>query len=290
MLEGEKLENGIPGHASALAPGVADLTLVVRNLQSEIDFYRELGFIVRKIYSLEGSEIAELGTELNSILKLVEDKEATHPGMNMAGLYHFAILVPDRKSLGEAYLRIGGKGIIFDGFADHGVSEALYLSDPEGNGIEIYSDRPKELWFKESKERIRMTTEPLDIDSLLKETRDYNVHNDTFPKSTKLGHIHLKVTNLQKSIRFYTEVLGLEIKQVIPSAAFVSYSGYHHHIGMNTWESLGGISRKKGFTGLERFTLVADSSVKANMQKNGNDGTMSYLDPDGIEVNVVLPQ
>lgn len=285
------MESGIPGNASASVPGVADLTLIVKDLQSEIDFYKELGFIVRKIDSLEGSEMAELGTELNPILKLIEDKRAINPSMNMAGLYHFAILVPDRKSLGEAYLRIGSRGIIFDGFADHGVSEALYLSDPEGNGIEVYSDRPRALWFKDSRQGIRMTTEPLDIDSLLKETRNYNMQNDTFPKGTKLGHIHLKVTDLKKSIRFYTDVLGLEIKQIIPSAAFVSYSGYHHHIWMNTWESLGGVGRKKGFSGLERFTLVADSSLKAKMQTNGTirDGTMSYIDPDGIEVNVVFP-
>ncbi|MEM0116864.1 MAG: VOC family protein [Conexivisphaerales archaeon] len=281
------MERIVSGSKTEKAPGVAEVELIVKDLEAEVSFYQELGLKLRKKGLYEDLTFAEMGTENSAVLKLVQDKNAMPAPTRMAGLYHFAILLPDRKSLGEAYLRIGNKGIPFDGYADHGVSEALYLSDPEGNGIEIYADKPREKWAFDSKNQIQMTTKPLDIDSILTETKGNRKPNDVFPEGTRIGHIHLKVTDLQRSLEFYTSRLGLELTQKIYSAAFLSYSHYHHHVGMNTWESLGGPARRTGFTGLEQFTLVADSDA---MKKIGfDDKIKTFSDPDGIKIILTAP-
>lgn len=276
----------LPEEPSSNEVGIADVRLVVRDLKVELEFYEQLGLVLLGVIVQEGSKVAQMGTNSGCILRLAENKDARLPDRAMAGLYHFAIRVPKRMDLAETYLRLGMHGIPFEGFADHGVSESLYLSDPEGNGIEIYSDKPRELWKREGKDGISMVTEPLDIDSLLRETRvrGGRSYNGKLPKDTKVGHIHLKVTDLQRSVEFYTRKLGFDLTQRLGSAAFLSYGGYHHHVGMNTWESRGGPKRKEGFLGLDEFSIVADQKVGESLSLGGVSGEeeLSLTDPDGI--------
>lgn len=271
------------------------ISLKAKNLGSMLSFYeRDLGLVARK----RDEEAVELSPSKSAepIIVLRHLPSAERAPDDAPGLYHYALLVPDRRSLAAAYLAIGNAGIIFDGFADHLVSEALYLTDPEGNGIEIYADRTREDWKFDEDGYVDMTTRPLDIDSLLKEVTDTRPDGlKAIADGTKVGHIHLKVTDLQRSISFYRNVMGLDLMRYYESAAFLSAGRYHHHIGMNTWESLGGKPLEKNWAGLEHVTItvprenlnelstmLADSPIAHN---EGN-GQLFISDPDEIELIV----
>jgi len=274
------------------------VSLKVKNLESMLSFYeKDLGLVTRQ----RDKEIIELSPSKSAepIIVLRHVPNAERAPDDAAGLYHYALLVPDRRSLAAAYLAIGNAGIIFDGFADHLVSEALYLTDPEGNGIEIYSDRTRSHWKFDEDGYVDMTTQPLDTDSLLKEVT--NTSRDSLKAiadGTKVGHIHLKVTDLQRSISFYRSVMGLELMRYYGSAAFLSVGRYHHHIGMNTWESLGGKPVEENWASLEHVTItvprenlnelstmLADSPIA---QHEGN-GQLFISDPDEIALIVKSP-
>ena len=161
----------------------------------------------------------------------------------------------------------------FDGFADHLITESLYLRDPENNGIEIYRDRPSEEWPRDTEGRLVMDNLPLNLQSLLSETNNGESNNNIpFPKGGIIGHMHLKVTNLERSIRFYHEKLGLDITADMTSmgAAFFSEGGYHHHVAVNTLYSLDGDIHREDVTGLKNFTIIASdvsfcNSIKSNI-------------------------
>ncbi len=256
-------------------------------------FYeRDLGLTV-----LDRDEaIVQLGPAKSGepILVLQDIPNAEKPPLDAAGLYHYALLVPDRRSLAAAYLSLGNAGVIFDGFADHLVSEALYLTDPEGNGIEIYTDRERGQWKFDEEGHVDMATQPLDLDSLLREVSGLSGDSvKAFPEETRVGHVHLQVTDLQRSTAFYRTMLGLDLMRYYGSAAFLSAGGYHHHVGMNTWETLGGKPAKKSWAGLENFTLTVPqenleelSSMLADSPYVTNQGTgqLFISDPDGIEL------
>lgn len=228
------------------------------------------------------------------ILILHHDEKSTTAPADAAGLYHYALLVPDRKSLATAYLALGTKGVVFDGYADHLVSEALYLTDPEGNGIEIYADRPRGEWKFDEDGVPKMVTLPMDIDSLLREVSGTPSSGSVeLPEDTRIGHMHIRVSNLDQSINFYRDLLGLDLVAYWGSAAFLSAGGYHHHIGMNTWQSLGGPKVKSTWIGLQYFTLkmsritlgLVSSRLNATAFMHGQDSDALYVtDPDGIEL------
>jgi catechol 2,3-dioxygenase len=295
---------------------VGPLTLRVKDLDTMLGFYEgDLGLRANNRYHdpVDNLEVVELvvdgarsaGTN-GPLLILKHDPNASEGSSvaNSAGLYHFAILVADRKSLASTYLAIGNSGVYFEGFADHSVSEALYLRDPESNGIEIYRDRPRSEWKYENDGQLHMDTLALDVDSLLKELSSAERKNPvTFPTGAGIGHIHLKVTNLNKSINFYHGSLGLDIMmyRAEARAAFLSSGGYHHHIGLNTWESLNGKPHKKGEAGLENFTITVsnDATIKAmaarmncpeipSQHEEGRnpDEFMLLTDPDNMEIIV----
>jgi catechol 2,3-dioxygenase len=231
--------------------------LRVNNLEPMLSFYvNEFGL---KVIRRDGNFTAlGCGVATEPVLILDHDRNALRRPADAAGLYHYALLVPDRKSLATAYLSLGNKGVLFDGYADHQVSEALYLNDPEGNGIEIYADKPRSEWKFDEDGEVEMATLPLDLESLIKElppnARQQN--SAAIAEGTRVGHVHLKVTDLQRSIMFYRNVLGLELMRYLGSAAFLSVAHYHHHIGMNTWESLGGPPNQKTWIGINYFALT----------------------------------
>jgi catechol 2,3-dioxygenase len=288
--------------------------LRVKNIDRILRFYEErLGLQMNRRYQVGDDDgggdnlVCELGSKQKSmsnesILILHHDPNAKNAPLRSAGLYHFAILVPDRKSLALTYLSIRNSGLQYDGFADHLVSESLYLKDPENNGIEIYRDRQASEWSHDNEGHINMDTLPLDLNSLVSElNKDEKETAKAFPTGARIGHMHLRVTNLQRSIKFYHEKIGLDITSDWSSmgAAFLSAAGYHHHIGMNTWHSLNGQVHGNGETGLENFTIAIPdrtsfntiesiinrhaSSEQQTKQKTDRNQFLIF-DPDGIQI------
>lgn len=263
------------------------VALRVRNLDSILSFYEsDLGLSVNR----DGAK-CELAPKQGSssyqpLLRLIGDPEALTPAEYSAGLYHYAVVVPDRESLASTFLALGNRGVYFEGFSDHLVSESLYLRDPEGNGIEIYRDRPKE--EESSDGGIAMDTRPLDLDSMIldlsRNAPDLKANPVPFPRGARIGHVHLKVTDIETSKKFYHEKLGMDITvDGLPGACFLSYGGYHHHVGINTWESRGGPPHKEDEAGLESFTLQdPDRDVIDEISSNGDEATV--LDPDAIKI------
>ena len=277
-----------------LDPGLklGPVCLRVNDLELMLSFYeKECGL---RVINRDGNFTAlGCGQSKEPILILDSDEKALRPPADAAGLYHYALLVPDRKSLAAAYLSLGNNGVVFDGYADHNVSEALYLSDPEGNGIEIYADRPRDNWKFQDGE-VQMATQPLDLESLIKEIpKEGNDELTGIVEGTRVGHVHLRVTDLQTSVTFYRNLLGLELTRYLESAAFLSVGGYHHHIGMNTWESLGGPRAQKTSLGLEYFVLnipranlnELSSRLGGNLStQNDGPGRLFVSDPDDINL------
>jgi catechol 2,3-dioxygenase len=198
---------------------------------------------------------ASLGIGERELLVLVEEPGA-RSSAGYTGLYHVALLVPERIDLAR-WLDHGVRDRVpLVGLSDHFVSEALYLSDPDGHGLEIYWDRPREVW--EGRVANRMTTLPLDVESLLGELSDHR--GEPFaglPAGTIVGHVHLKVAAIPESIAFYRDVLGFGLMAALgPQAAFLSAGGYHHHIAGNTWESRGAPPPPAGTAALRHATVV----------------------------------
>jgi catechol 2,3-dioxygenase len=168
------------------------------------------------------------------IIVLSEDRNAAPRPQRSIGLYHLAIRYPGRRELARAYRRLAERGYPISGASDHGVSEAIYLSDPDGNGVELYMDRPRDRWPWRNGQ-VEMETSALDLDSLTDLVADEPVKTKA-PAETDLGHIHLHVADLAEAERFYGEFLGLAVTQrTYPGALFLAAGGYHHHVGVNVW-------------------------------------------------------
>jgi len=201
------------------------------------------------------------------VVELLGDPAAPPAPPRSTGLFHLALLVPDRAELARAVQRVVAGGGRLTGASDHFVSEAVYLRDPEGNGIEIYRDRPREEW-KWSGGEVRMGTVPLDLAAVMAALPDGE--DAGMPEATTMGHVHLQVAELKATEAFYTRELGLEVTvRSYPGALFMSRNRYHHHVGANTWNSAGAPRRPPGARGLEhvevsvpdaRPGLVADPS------------------------------
>lgn len=245
--------------------------LRVSDLARSVDFYgRQLGFALLR---QEGSR-AELGTSEGapSLLILTEHRKASPAPRDAAGLFHAALLFPRRAELG-AWLQIAAQnGVDFDGFSDHGVSEAIYLSDPDGNGLEFYADRPRESW-PFAKGELAMITKPLDVRGLLAE----GARGKPAPMTgASWGHLHLRVRDLERSEAFYRTTLGLEVTQrSYPGARFMATDGYHHHLGLNIW-------------GGPRLPQPADGLglAEATFALAGNASETMKADPDGIHLRL----
>lgn len=213
------------GHA-AIVP--VSVSLRVRSLDRELRFYVDgLGLEPRE---RDGAvELAPPGAP--AVVRLVDAPDAPLRPPATVGLYHLALLVPERRDLGRVVERIREAGIPFEGFADHGVSEAAYLRDPEGNGVELYADRPSEAWPRDD-ESIAMVTRPLDVPALVDEAGG----PAGLPDGTTLGHLHFHVASLEATEAFYGDGLGLAVTQrSYPGALFLASASYHHHVGANTW-------------------------------------------------------
>jgi catechol 2,3-dioxygenase len=229
--------------------GAVELT--VADLDRSLEYWQRqigLGVLARE----DGR--AELGTD-ETLLALVEEPGA-RPADGFTGLYHVALLVPDRPSLARWFAHAARDGVRLTGLSDHDVSEAIYLRDPDRHGIEIYADRPSERWRGQVAQR--MTTLPLDVDDLLGELDDPTAEPfEGLPAGTRVGHVHLRVADVDETVRFYRDVLGFDLTaQVGDTAVFLAAGGYHHHLGANTWESRGAPPAPAGSATLRYATIV----------------------------------
>ena len=226
--------------------------LTVSDLGQSLGYYREaIGLEVLE----EGEGRGALGTGERTLLVLTEEPGA-QPADGRTGLYHFALLVPERHQLARWLAHAARDQVPMTGLSDHFVSEALYLRDPDGHGIEIYWDRPREVWEGQVMER--MTTLPLNVQSLLGELADPEKEPfDGLPDGTVMGHVHLRVAEIEPVVAFYRDVLGFGLMaQLGPQAAFLGAGGYHHHLGANIWESAGAPPPDAGMAGLRHATVV----------------------------------
>jgi catechol 2,3-dioxygenase len=270
---------------------IGTVELAVSDLPRSADFYeRVLGLplIEREQHS------ARLGPDPERAALVLSDIAASTPlPPGATGLYHVAWLHPSRAALAESVRRIVAARWMFEGASDHGVSEALYLSDPDGLGIEIYADRPRELWQRPADGRgVSMLTLPLDLDDLLGQFS--GEPSPAVAAGTNVGHVHLKVADVPATAAFYRDALGLAEQARLPSAAFLSAGDYHHHVGLNSWQSAGAAPAPDTAPGLRRVELeLSDADALATLERGladsahvetlerGADGELSVRDPDG---------
>lgn len=232
--------------------------LKVRNLERCLTFYQGiLGFRLSGRDSNRCELVADSAGP--TLLILEQDLVSIDPSPEDSGLFHLAYLYPDRRSLAEVLQRLLHAKYPIQGASDHGVSEAIYLADPEGNGLELYVDRDPSQWPLEEG-KLGMFTRRLDLDGLLKTLgSDAPATVYRMPKTTILGHVHLKVEALDQMDEFFKTVLGAQLRQQMRGASFYAFNDYHHHIAANVWES-----RKKGTHGaygLQSFTLIVNQEL-----------------------------
>jgi catechol 2,3-dioxygenase len=274
---------------------LGEVKLKVSDLARSITFYQEV--VGLKVLA-QDNVTAEFSVDgKNVLLKLEEIQQAeVMPRRSAAGLYHFAILVPNREALGLALRNLIQSGIHI-GQADHIVSEALYIADPDNNGIEIYADRPRETWKRDANGDYIMASDPIDWDGLLIVAGDKAWTG--LPSDTVMGHVHFHVKNLQKAKEFYCDILGFDIAVNASrmGALFISAGGYHHHIGLNIWAGENVSAPPSNATGLVYATIVfpnhsALESTLEQIQKAGipiedHNGAWFVKDPSGIQIRLI---
>ena len=270
--------------------------LTVGDADRAVAFYQDaLGL---QVTVREGGVVA-MGAGAGDLVLLNEEPGA-RPADRHAGLFHVAFLHPSREELARALARVTDAGARLQGAADHGVSEALYLADPDGNGLELYADRPREAWPAGSGgAHIAMFTAPLDLHALLETVRGQE-RRARSSAGLVVGHVHLHVGHLARALAFYGDVLGLERMASLPGAEFLAAGGYHHHLGVNTWAGEGVGPAPPGMIGLRRWTLILDDAdqltavherlAAAGVEAQRNDGALHAFDPWDIGFSVVAAQ
>jgi catechol 2,3-dioxygenase len=282
-----------PAEISPLA-GVGPVHLTVSDLERSVGYYRTaIGLEPLAV----GAGRAALGSAGNELVVLVEEAGA-RPAHGYTGLFHVALLLPSRPDLARWLAHAARDRVRLVGLSDHAVSEAIYLSDPDGHGIEIYADRPRARW--EGQVGRLMTTLPLDVDDLLGELGDAgDTSFDGLPSGTLVGHLHLKVASVPPAVAFYRDVVGLGLMaQLGAQAAFLSAGGYHHHLGLNTWQSAGAPPPPPGRAALRHGTLLLPDAaerdrVVARLEHAGHelgdaDGAPLVRDPSGNAITLAL--
>ena len=252
--------------------------LTVADLGRSLDYYRrQIGL---DVLEQENGRASLGGHGGGALLVLTEEPGAT-PADGYTGLFHFALLVPERRDLARWLAHAARDRVALTGMSDHFVSEAIYLRDPDHHGIEIYADRPREVW--EGIVGQRLTTVPLDVDDLLGVLDDPAAEPfDGLPGGTVMGHVHLRVSDVPSTIRFYRDVLGFDLMASLGAqAAFLAAGGYHHHIGANTWESAGAPPAPEGSAALKHATIVVPDAA-------ARDAALERVAADGREPEQTL--
>jgi catechol 2,3-dioxygenase len=269
------------------------VALTVTDLDRSVAWYQNaLGLRVHR----HDADSAALGDGSEDVLLLHEDSTATQP-RRTSGLYHYALLFPTREELAHAALRLAATKTPIQGASDHGTHEAIYLPDPDGNGIELAADRPRDRWPTPEEEFSGGGPNPLDFDALLSSVAGEAPSPQVRP-GLRVGHLHLHVGDVATGLAFYRDVLGFEVWALLPSAAFVSAGGYHHHLGFNTWRGEGAAPMPAGIVGLRHWTIVLETAAEvetvrarvrtAGIESEDVDGGFAVTDPFAMTVHVVL--
>ncbi len=270
-----------PVQLTPLASIASDTTtgavrLTVSDLARSREFYERV--IGLRSFDLPQGGVSLGATRDDPVVELFGDSAAPPLDRRAPGLYHLAILVPSRLDLAFALLRVAAARWPLGGASDHLVSEALYLSDPDGVGIEIYRDRPRDQWIR-TDGQLRMATEALDLEGLIGEIDGAGESQPEAPAGTTVGHVHLQVASLRETEDFYHGVLGFDVMvRSYPGAIFLSAGGYHHHIGANVWHSAGGGPAAPGAIGLRNFEIVLPSAAE-------RDRVLGRVRAAGIEID-----
>lgn len=271
-VTGKAQEGGVMGYPLT----VDHVVLVVQDLGVMRDFHAQL--LGLQILSDDG-RVAQLGAGGRLLVELRHDPTAHRPGRNEARLYHTAFLLPDRAALGGWLTHAIAAGIRLQGAADHGVSEALYLADPEGNGIEVYADRPAESWPREG-DRIPMVTKALDLDALMADAAPWR----GMPDSGRIGHLHLRSTDHEAAAARFRQ-WGMVETMRAPGAVWLGSGGYHHQIAVNSWH-VRAPHRSPPVTGLAGYALRASAaSGLAPGLRHDADGTQVTILADEPKAN-----
>ena len=245
--------------ATSIHPGthIGLVTLRVADLERSRRFYE--GILAFQPIEQEPGRVVLGSQDKQPLVELIEVPGASPQPRRATGLYHVAILFPTRADLGRELLRVAGAGIQI-GQGDHLVSEALYISDPDDNGIELYRDRPRSEWHW-TNGMVEMATDPVDIRGLVAEGERDAEKWEVIPAETRVGHIHLQVGNIKEAREFYHDVLGFDVTADLSQhgAIFVSAGGYHHHIGLNTWHSRGAKPTPENAAGLQTYVIAIPS-------------------------------
>jgi catechol 2,3-dioxygenase len=264
----------------AAATRLGVMALTVADLERSVGFY-EAAIGLRTLTRVGST--AALGVEDGRPLLTVTEQPGAHPPTRPhTGLYHVALLLPSRVDLGHAILRLSQADWPLVGGADHAVSEAIYLDDPDGNGLEIYRDRPRDEWAR-GEHGLHIVTERLDVEGILRDTSQADSPPATMPTGTRVGHLHLQVGDIAEARRFYHEILGFDVVWDLPQAGalFVSAGGYHHHLGLNTWQSRNAPPPPPDSTGL-RFgeVVLPDATARERVAARLADAGIPAT-PDG---------
>jgi catechol 2,3-dioxygenase len=250
--------------------------MMVRDLDRVTAYYRDmLGLTVQE----HTRQVAILGVGGVALLELIHRPDALPDDPREAGLYHAAFLMPTRADLARWILHAAKARMAFTGASDHDVSEAIYLDDPEGNGVEVYSDRPREKWRRDG-ELIFQKTDPLDIDAIIREIDAATATYPSAPEGLRIGHIHLRVGDIANAEAFYGGALGLDVTRRRTGATFLSSGGYHHHLAVNVWHSNGAGIRNDKRAGLDWFAMEINDQPTI-------DGVQKRLEAAGITIDAI---
>lgn len=265
------------------ATHVGTAALTVRDVRGAVAFYEQ---VIGLHVLADDGDVVRLGAPGGPAIVELHGDAAAPEARGSAGLFHLAVLLPDRRELGRSLARLLSARWPLQGASDHWVSEALYLGDPEGNGIELYRDRPRDEWPRTPDGEVRMTTEPLDLQGILDEAAGDEVLHERAPAGTTLGHVHLSIGSIPDAEAHYHGLLGLDVMTRFgDSASFLAAGGYHHHLGLNTWNRATG-DAVPGAAGLRHVTLVVpdEASREDAVTRARAGGAAVEEHPDGVLV------
>ncbi|HEM3568197.1 VOC family protein [Streptococcus suis] len=269
------------------------VALNVRDLELQSLFYQQvLGLQVLT----ENSKQIDLGVGKNILIRLIQTEQKGEVSHSY-GLFHLAIVLPSREDLGTIFRHFIDNKIPLQGASDHGYSEAIYLADTEGNGIEIYRDLPKDSWDVRPDGRIVGITEPMDAETIYALGKKADAAYQ-MPAGSRMGHVHLSVRESAASSRFYQEVLAIEDKFSVPSAAWLASGDYHHHLAVNEWGGKHLQTRTEGMPGLAYYTVIYSSpadfeatlkrATAAKLKIERMNSSAAFVDVDGIKTKLIL--
>ncbi|HFI0107007.1 TPA: VOC family protein [Streptococcus suis] len=269
------------------------VALNVRDLELQSLFYQPV--LGLQVLSQSPNQI-DLGVGKNTLVRLIQTEQKDEVSHSY-GLYHLAIVLPSREDLGTIFRHFIDNKIPLQGASDHGYSEAIYLADTEGNGIEVYRDLPQDAWDVRADGRIIGKTEPMDAETIYALGKKADAAYQ-MPAGSRMGHVHLSVRESAASSKFYQEVLAVRDNFTVPSASWLASGDYHHHLAVNEWGGKNLQTRQEGMPGLAYYTVIYSNpevfeatlnrAIAANLNLQRLDNSAAFVDVDGIKTKLVL--